>query len=132
MSLKFPRIEDFFQPTLSPVSSPTKTKTQNVTSDRVLGTVNEPIGDGFTFSERSKELILSQDDWQPQQPYDHVTIGQLSPGPRRVNFTARVINLYDRPVQSKLPKAAKGCLKVLVRDDEATLLVGRTEILVRC
>lgn len=123
MSPKFPTIDDFFQHTLSPLPSPTKSNSSEIAEPKAPAAVNGFAGDGFTSSERSKKHVLSQGDWQPQHPYDHASVGQLSPGPRRVCFTARVINLYDRVIQSKLPKAAKGCLKVLVRDDNAALLV---------
>jgi hypothetical protein len=61
--------------------------------------------------------------WQPQHDYEDVSIGELASGPRRVSFTARIVNLYDQSVHSKLPKLAKGCLKILVKDGSALILV---------
>ncbi|KAL9618698.1 MAG: hypothetical protein Q9160_006577 [Pyrenula sp. 1 TL-2023] len=124
MPASIPTIEDFFSPEVKALSLPSKIRATSNISGRALTANQKPIGDGFTPSELSTALTLSQGHWQPQQPYDAATIGQLSPGSRRVSFTARVVNLYDRMVQSKRPKAAKGCLKVLLRDDEAALLVS--------
>ena len=61
--------------------------------------------------------------WEPRHDYEEVNIGELASGSRRVSFTARIVNLYDQSVRSKIPKTAKGCLKVLVKDDTALLLV---------
>lgn len=123
MPATVPTIEDFFSLEVQSHSSPLKPRATSCISGRALTANPKPVGDGFTPSELSTALTLSQGHWQPQQPYDDASIGQLSPGSRRISFTARVVNLYDRIVQSKVPKAAKGCLKVLLRDDEAALLV---------
>ena len=50
--------------------------------------------------------------------YEDVRIRELTPGPRRVSFKGRVVNMYDQNVESKMPQAAKGCLKLLIRDDD--------------
>jgi hypothetical protein len=55
--------------------------------------------------------------------YEEVSIKDLVPGPKRVSFTGRVVNIYDQNVESKMPKAAKGCLKLLVKDASAMILV---------
>ncbi|KAN0077904.1 hypothetical protein V8E54_006208 [Elaphomyces granulatus] len=71
-----------------------------------------------------RERIASPDDWQPRQKYDQVLIGELSAGPRRVTFTVRVVNIYDRPTASKSPRAAKGCLRILAKDHSGCILVS--------
>lgn len=75
--------------------------------------------DDFTSSERTASILTQQGE----QDYEDLSIGDLLPGPRRVSFSGRVVNLYDQNVESKMPKAAKGCLKVLVKDDRAVVLV---------
>jgi hypothetical protein len=55
--------------------------------------------------------------------YEEVGISELAPGPRRVSFTGRIVNMYDQSIESKMPKAAKGCLKLVVKDDHAMMLV---------
>ena len=59
--------------------------------------------------------------------YEEVSISELVPGPRRVSFIGRVVNMYDQGVESKMPQAAKGCLKLLIKDEHAMVLV-RSEI----
>ena len=60
----------------------------------------------------------------PQQDYEDASIGDLVPGPRRVSFTARIVNMYEQTVESKMPQAAKGCFRLLMKDDSALLLVA--------
>ena len=60
----------------------------------------------------------------PHHEYEEVPLSTLAPGPRRIKFSARVVNIHDQPVASKSSKAARGCLKVLVKDNNATLLVS--------
>lgn len=45
------------------------------------------------------------------------------PGPGCVAFMGRVVNFYDQATLSKAPQAAKGCLKVVVKDDTGALMV---------
>jgi hypothetical protein len=40
-----------------------------------------------------------------------------------VTFTCRVVNIYDQAIESKMPQSAKGCLKVLVKDESAAVLI---------
>jgi hypothetical protein len=55
--------------------------------------------------------------------YEEVGISELAPGPRSVSFTGRIVNMYDQNIESKMPSAAKGCLKLLVKDDRTVMLV---------
>jgi hypothetical protein len=55
--------------------------------------------------------------------YEQVGISDLAPGPRRVSFAGQVVNMYDENVESKMPKAANGCLKLLIKDTGAMILV---------
>lgn len=82
-----------------------------------------PMEDDSTESEQRCTEPLPSRHWQPQHDYEQVSIGELAPGSRRVSFTARVVNLYDHHACSKLERSAKGCLKVLVKDDSALILV---------
>lgn len=112
MAPQFPTIKDFFPSQPSPGQ---KTKSDpNTTVEN---------GDGFTTEEMEAQLNLSPYEWTPQHEYDDVMISELSPGPRRVTFMARVVNFYNQLTPSKMPKAAKGCLKILVKDDSAALKV---------
>ena len=81
------------------------------------------IGDKSIGSElRSKGAVMPS-HWRPQHDYEDVSIGELASGRRRVSFTARVVNLSHRSVHGKMPRQAKGCLNVLVKDDSALILV---------
>jgi hypothetical protein len=105
----------------SPVSSPSKSPRRGEPSP--APTMTASIGDGFTDLELRSDDLPASEQWQPQNDFEDVNIGELSPGPRRVSFTARVVNVYDQIVHSKVQKSARGCLKVLVKDDSALLLV---------
>ncbi|KAL1998817.1 hypothetical protein VTN02DRAFT_5532 [Thermoascus thermophilus] len=76
----------------------------------------DEIRDGFSVDDPSSS-------WKPRQNYEDVLIGELTPGPRRVTFMARVVNIYDLPVASKSPRAAKGCLQVLAKDHTGCILI---------
>ena len=62
-------------------------------------------------------------DGNSSQTYETLLIGELEPGPKRVTFMARIVNIYDRPTASSSPRAAKGCLKILAKDDTGCILV---------
>lgn len=47
----------------------------------------------------------------------------LNPGPGCVALEGRIVNFYDQATPSKMPQAAKGCLKLIMRDDTAALSV---------
>ena len=84
--------------------------------------VSEP---SILGSEASNKIKLSSlTDKVPHQEYEEAQLCTLAPGPRRIKISARVVNIHDQPVTSKSPKAAKGCLKILVKDNNAALLVG--------
>jgi len=51
-------------------------------------------------------------------------IGSLAPGPVRTRFTGVVVNLFSHEIDIKSPKAAKGCMKILLRDDTSEILVS--------
>jgi hypothetical protein len=82
-----------------------------------------PVGIDLTDPELRSRGMLIPGHWQLQQDYEHVSIGELAPGPRRVVLTARVVNLHDQVVHSKMQKSAQGCLKILCKDDSALMLV---------
>jgi len=71
------------------------------------------VGDDFT----SEPTIT----WKPPCEYEKVTINRLAPGPRRVTFTCKVVNIFKHSVQSKSPHAANGCIKLLVKDDSGKI-----------
>ena len=57
--------------------------------------------------------------------YQEVGINELAPGPRKASLTGRVVNMFDQNIESKMPKAAKRYLKLLVRDALSMIVVGR-------
>ena len=106
--------QSFFQPEI-PLSSPSPPK---------RSTIHEADpGDGFTSSEVEATLHPALHKWQPRTDYKKMDIGDLVPGPGCVAVTGRVANLYDQSTPSKMPQAAKGCLKVVIKDDTGALTV---------
>ena len=110
-----PSIQSFFQPE---VPSPTSHKP----SRRPISKAG--MNDGFTSSEVEAALHPALHKWQPRMTYDEVDIGSLVPGPGCVAVMGRVVNFYDQTMNSKMPQAARGCLKVIVRDDTGAFAVN--------
>ena len=107
-------IQSFFQPeVLSPSHKP-----HNRPSSKI------DTNDGFTSSEVEAALHPPLHKWQPRTTYDEVDIGSLVPGPGCVALMGRVTNCYDQIMNSKSPQAAKGCLKVIVKDDTGAFVVN--------
>ena len=79
--------------------------------------------DGFTSSEVEATSHPSLHKWQPRTTYNDIEIGSLVPGPGCVALMGRVANLYDQTINSKSPQAAKGCLKIIVKDDTGAFAV---------
>lgn len=71
----------------------------------------------------------SAENWIPAREYDETDIGSLIPGPQCVTFIGRVANFYDQSTPSKMPQAAKGCVKIIVKDDTGALTVGNEFLL---
>lgn len=117
MSPQFPSIQSFFQPEVSSAKRPATT-----------GPLSE-AGDGFTLKEIEATLQLKLHKWQPRGHYEEVEIGSLVPGPGCVALMGRVVTFYDQTTASKAPQAAKGCLKVVVKDDTGALMVPFTSSL---
>ena len=120
MAPQFPSIQSFFQTEISP------TKAKAPSSPPTAS------GDGFTPAEVEATMHpVTLPKWQPRVPYDDVDIGSLCPGPRRVALTGRIVNFYDLHTPSKKPHAAKGCLKLMVKDDTGLLDVGEALLALR-
>lgn len=62
--------------------------------------------------------------WKPRQPYEDHNIGDLVAGPGAVSFNGRIVNIYEQQQTSKRPKAAKGLLRLIVRDDTGAFVVS--------
>lgn len=81
-------------------------------------------GDGFTAAEVDTVRHASTNEtWTPVEDYEDVDISSLVAGLRRVSFMGRVVNLFDQSTPSKTPRAAKGCIKIIVKDDAGKLMV---------
>ena len=111
MSPQFPSIRDFFQ------ADPSTQRTNT------LLTFDSSISDGFTPEEMDTTQDLPVEQWETNQDYTDISVGDLVPGPRKVTFVARIVNFYNQPIASKKPQAAKGCLNLLVKDDTAAITV---------
>ena len=117
MSPQFPSIQSFFQPEISPTKKP------------AIANPPSECGDGFTAEEVEATLQPRLHSWQPRGSYENVEIGSLVPGPGCVALMGRVVNFYDQATPSKAPQAAKGCLKVIVKDDSGAIMVSHLPIL---
>ncbi len=122
MAKSLTSIKSFFEPVPLHLQSPLNGDPANLQS------TTASIENGLVEPKaRRSKRELSPSHWQPHHDYEEVSIGNLAPGPRRVSFIARVVNLYyEHKVHIKMPDAAKGCLKILVKDDSALILVCRS------
>jgi hypothetical protein len=117
MSAPFPITKNFHSLAPSPSRQTALTKAHLTSSPF-------PPDNGFTSSEHVRSISFSTlSQWSPERDYEEVSIGDLCPGPRWVTFTCRVVNIYDQAIESKMPHSAKGCLKVLVKDKSAAVLI---------
>ncbi|KAK5279226.1 hypothetical protein LTR16_007865, partial [Cryomyces antarcticus] len=116
MAAQPPSVQSFFQGS-SPRPSPASKKSASSTI--------EP-GDGFTAEEIDAVLHpKATASWTPDKDYEEVDIGSLVPGPQCVTFVGRVVNFYNQTSLSKMPRAAKGCVKVIYEDFVATQVSSR-------
>lgn len=115
MAPQVPSIQPFFQPEVLSLAS-------HKPSRRPISKAD--MNDGFTSSEVEAAFDSALHKWQPRMTYDEVDIGSLVPGPGCVAVTGRVVNSYDQTMNSKMPQAARGCLRVIVRDDTGTFAVN--------
>jgi hypothetical protein len=81
------------------------------------------IEDGIKGRDLGQNYSSHSDQWLPAQAYDDMAIADLVPGPCKVKFTARVVNIYDHGVANMMPESAQGCLKILVKDGTEVMTV---------
>ena len=62
--------------------------------------------------------------WHPQVEYQETEISSSIPGPGRVAITGRIANFFHLETSSKSPHAAKGCWKLIVKDDTGAIEVN--------
>ena len=79
--------------------------------------------DGFTREEVDATLHPSLHKWQARVEYHESNIAELLPGPGCVLVTGRVVNFHDQANPSKMPQAAKGSIKIIVKDDTGAMAV---------
>lgn len=118
MTRQFPSIQSFFG-----IAQRTSAPNQS-TSEVAPPAPSMTPGDGFTKSELY--AALHPDITEPLNPgrdYEKSDISSLCPGPKCLSFTGRVSNLFDQTQGSKMPRAAKGCLKLVVKDDSGAITV---------
>lgn len=128
MVLQSPKsLQSFFQPIPPPSQVPPRCDAPAP----LMNTLS--IGEASTEPKLTgNEVVDSNGHWQPPHDYEDVSIGELASGPRRVSFTARVVNLHDQTVQSIMSKPARGCLKVVVKDNSALMMVRLTKFSSLC
>ena len=81
-------------------------------------------GDGFTSSEIEAALHPSLNKWQPRTTYNDTDIRDLVAGPGCVALRGRVVNLHHIAAPNNMPRTAKGCLKLTVKDDTGAFAVS--------
>ena len=115
MAPQITSIQSFFQPEVPSAQKTQKPAPHHRASD---------TSDGFTSSEIEAALHPVLHKWQPRATYNQTDIGDLVPGPSCVMLMGRVVNFHHIATPSNMPKAAKGCLKLTVKDDTGALTVS--------
>ena len=80
-------------------------------------------GDGFTREEIDDALHPTLHKWQARVEYHETDINDLVPGPGCVQVTGRVVNFHDQINVSKMPHAAKGSFRMIIKDDTGAMVV---------
>lgn len=86
-------------------------------------------GDGFTAAEIEAALHPSLPEiWHPSPTtkYYDSDIASLSPGTRCITFMGRIANLFDVANSSRMPRTAKGCIRIVVKDESGAVTVSET------
>lgn len=112
MAPQFPSIQSFFEKEPGPRKSKDADASPQAESN-----------DGFTEAEVEAALHPKLHKWVPRVEYENTDIGSLIPGPGCVAVIGRIVNFYDQATPSKRPQAAKGCFKVIVKDDTGAMTV---------
>lgn len=107
-------IQSFFKPEVPSVQKKHQPTAIHQPSD---------TSDGFTSSEIEATLHPSLNKWQSHASYNDTEIRDLVAGPRCSALMGRVVNFHHIATPSKMPQAAKGCLKLTVKDDTGVLAV---------
>ncbi|KAI9664361.1 MAG: hypothetical protein M1831_002294 [Alyxoria varia] len=115
-----PSIQSFFHPSSSPISSTSK---GGQSPNRPHETPASELADGFSSTEVNRVLYPTVENWVPERNYEEREIGSLIPGPQAITIVGRIVNFYDQVTPSKMPQAAKGCMKVIVKDNTGALTV---------
>jgi len=109
---QFPSIQSFFE------KEPALRKSKAVNDDP-----QTESSDGFIEAEVEAALHPKLHKWVPRGEYENMDIGSLILGPGCVALVGRIVNFYDQPTPSKRPQAARGCFKVIIKDDTGAMTV---------
>lgn len=91
--------------------------------ERPLGGGPGEVGDCFNSAEVEATTNPTPRTWKPPGQYADVQISKLVPGPAPVCLLGRLVNFYDQPTPERMPPTAKGCLKLLMKDDTGTMMI---------
>ncbi|GAB7350408.1 hypothetical protein MBLNU459_g1024t1 [Dothideomycetes sp. NU459] len=81
-------------------------------------------GDGFSMEEINAVIRpVVPESWTPNGGYDDCQIASLIPGQRPVKFMGRIVSLVSSHGSVKVSGAAKGHIKIIVKDDSGALTV---------
>lgn len=80
--------------------------------------------DESTYSQSQTTVgSLTRQAWKSSSDYIRYEIADLLPGPGRVSVSGRIANIFDLGYLHRIPYGAKGCMKLLVKDDTGLLTV---------
>lgn len=100
-------------------------KSEMLSEDSPQNSVIAPAkaDDGFASEETQAAFNPTLPRWQPRCEYKQIDIDSLVPGPSFVSFRGKVVNLYHQQRSSQMRSGAKGCWRLIVKDDTGAVLV---------
>jgi hypothetical protein len=129
MGPQFPSIQSFFKSSKPGTSQPQADTHAHIQSPAASSSKAKEIGDGFTEMEVDAVLHPTiNESWVPAQDYEELEIVNLIPGPKCVSFQGRVANFFVQDTPSKRPRAAKGCVKLIVKDGSGAVTVSSCSV----
>ncbi|KAF2087803.1 hypothetical protein K490DRAFT_65082 [Saccharata proteae CBS 121410] len=126
MPLKSASIQSFFSSSPPKPATPSTTTTTLHSSSTIPPSSSPTPGDGFTAAEIAATLgpqAAPAVPWVPSEAYQHSAIAALREGQRCVEVKGRVASLWLLQREPKGPRAARGRLGFVVRDDTGWLTV---------
>ncbi|KAL8841516.1 MAG: hypothetical protein Q9170_000899 [Blastenia crenularia] len=86
-------------------------------------TIPTAAGDGFTSDEVEATIRPTLHTWTSPHHFEATQVNKLVSESKPVCLVGRLVNFYEPPAPKSMPYSAKGCLKVLMRDETGVMMI---------